>query len=194
MLPPPLVVSNKTRPRVQSLARSARTLRSTLTQHRRPGWLGDLSDLLAGTDDPLPAVGLVLDVLVLRVGALPDLDLTPAADERHAHRRQEVVRGVGVLVDAAVEGARGVLAHHGVDHGLAAGVVEVEVRDVVDDAGDGDELAPVLDLVDVVVPLDDGEGLERHAQSRVERFWSSFFCSCWTRPFSISLWRNCLRS
>lgn len=73
------------------------------------------------------------------------------------------MRRVGVHVHAAVKHGRGVLADAAADHGLAAGVILDEIRDIVDHARHGDEAAPVLGLVDVVVPLDDGELVQGHA-------------------------------
>ena len=123
----------------------------------------DLGRLVAGADDLLAlAVADVLDVLVLALGALPDLDLAAAADDADAHGREQVVRRVGVHVDAAVEHGRRVLADAAADHGFAARVVLDELRHVVDHARDGDEAAAVLRLVDVVVPFDDGELVERN--------------------------------
>ena len=66
-----------------------------------------------------------------------------------------------MVVDAAVEDGRRVLADARVDQRLAARVVLDEVADVVDDARDGDERAPVLGLGHIVVPADDGQLLER---------------------------------
>ena len=119
--------------------------------------LRHLGDLVAGADDALAGrVGDVGDVLVLLLDALPDLDLAAAAEDADAHGGQEVVSGVGVVVDAAVEDGGGVFANGRRDEGLAAGVVLDEVGDVVDDAGDGDEGLAVLGVGDKVVPADDG--------------------------------------
>lgn len=103
-------------------------------------------------------------VLVLELCALPDLDLAAAAQDADAHGGEDVVGGVGVEVDAAVEDGGGVAADGGADEGLAAGVVLDEVADVVDDAADGGEGLAVLAAVgDEVVPVDDGELLEGDA-------------------------------
>ena len=140
-------------PHVPSIKHSRRSGRSD--------GLRDLGDLVAGADDLLALAVLVeLDVLVLALGALPDLDLTAAADDTDAHGGEQVVRGVGVHVDAAVEHGGGVLADAAVDHGFASRVVLDEFRDVVDDARDGDEAASVLGLVGEVVPFHDWEGVE----------------------------------
>lgn len=131
---------------------------------RRLRRLHDLRRLVARPNDLRPrAVVHVLHVLILPLRALPDLDLAAAADDAHPHRTQQIMRGVGVHVHAAVEHGRGVLSDAAADHGFASGVVLDELRDVVDHARDGDEAAPVLGLVDVVVPLDDGELVEGHA-------------------------------
>lgn len=131
---------------------------------RRFRRLHNLRRLITCPDDLRPrAVIHVLHVLILPLRALPDLDLAAAADDAHPHGTQQVMRGVGVHVHAAVEHGRGVLADAAADHGLAAGVVLDELRDVVDHARDGDEAAPVLGLVDEVVPLDDGELVQGHA-------------------------------
>ena len=95
--------------------------------------------------------------------SLPDLDLHTAADDADPHRREQVVCGVAVVVHAAVEHGRGILADAGLDHGLAARVVVDEVRDIMDYTSDGDEATAVAGLVNVVVPFHDGELLERHA-------------------------------
>ena len=73
------------------------------------------------------------------------------------------MRRIAVHVDAPVEHGRGILADAGADHGFAARMSFDKVRDVVDDARDGDEAAAVLGLVDVVVPLHDREGVEGNA-------------------------------
>lgn len=126
--------------------------------------LGHAGDLQPGADDSL--AGRVVDhsgILVLRLGPLPDFDLAATADDAHAHRREEVVRGVAVQVDSAVEDGRGVLADSAGDQGLTTRVVLNEVGDVVDHTGHGDEATAGLGLGDVVVPGDDGELLEGSA-------------------------------
>lgn len=126
--------------------------------------LHDLRRLIARPDDLMTrAVVHVLHVLVLPLRALPDLDLASTADDTNPHRAQQVVRGVGVHVHASVEHGRGVLANAAADHGFASGVVLDEFRDVVDNARNGNEAASVLGLVDVVVPLNNGELVQGHA-------------------------------
>ncbi|KAI6876604.1 Acyl-CoA [Hortaea werneckii] len=123
----------------------------------------DLSDLLASPDDPLTV--LVFDdhgALAVIVGALPDLDFHAAADYTDTHGGEQVVGGVGVVVDAAVEHGGRVLADPALDHGLATGVVGDEVGHVVDDTGNRDQATAVLALVNVVIPLEDGQLLKRH--------------------------------
>ena len=71
--------------------------------------------------------------------------------------------GVGVVVDTAIENGGGVLTDGGVDESLAAGVVVDEVTNIVDDTGDGGKLlAPLLAVSNEVVPVDNGELLERY--------------------------------
>lgn len=101
-------------------------------------------------------------VLVVHVVTLPDLDFHAAADDADAHGREEIVGGVGVEVDTAVEHGGRVLADTAPDHGLATGVVLDEVGNVVDDATDADETLAVLGALNVVVPFHDGELLERN--------------------------------
>ena len=85
------------------------------------------------------------------------------------------MRRIAVHVDAAVEHGGCILADAGADHGFAAGMIFDEVGDVVDDAGDGDEAAAVLGLVDVVVPFHDGQGVEGHAPVELGAFLVEFF-------------------
>lgn len=70
---------------------------------------------------------------------------------------------VGVEVDTTVEDGGGILSDARRDEGLATGVVLNEVCHVVDDTGDGNKTPAVLGLLDVVVPVDDGQLLQRHA-------------------------------
>ena len=126
---------------------------------RSPGCsdgLCDLGDLVAGADDLLTLTVFVeLHVLVLPLCSLPDLDFAAAADDADAHCGEEVVRGVGVHVDASVEHGGGVFADAAADHGFPAWVFFDELGDVVDDSRDGDETAAVLGLVLEVVPFHD---------------------------------------
>jgi hypothetical protein len=125
------------------------------------GRLDDLGHLRASTHDAV-ACGVLNEVLVLAVGALPDLDLHAAADDTNAHSGEKVVGGVGVVVDTAVEHGGGVLANTGLDHGLSTRVVVDEIGNIVDNTSDSDQATAVLSLVHVVVPLHDGELLKRN--------------------------------
>lgn len=123
--------------------------------------LNDLGDLVAGTNDALAGrVVDIGDVLVLELGAFPDLDLAAAAEDADAHSREQVVGSVGVQVDTAVEDGGGVLANSGTDEGLATGVLLDEGGHVVDDTSNGNESLTVLGVGDKVVPGDDGELLQ----------------------------------
>ena len=70
---------------------------------------------------------------------------------------------VGVEVDTTIEHSCSVLANAGVDHGTSTWVVLDEARDVMDNTSNADELAAILALVDVVVPLHNWQLLEGHA-------------------------------
>lgn len=122
--------------------------------------LRDLGDLLASTDDTLTIL-VANVVVVLLVGSLPDLNLTPTTDDTNSHGREQVMSGVGVVVDAAVEHGGGILTDTRVDHSLATGVVLDKVGDIVDNAGDRDEPTTILGLLDVLVPLHDGKLVQR---------------------------------
>ena len=125
--------------------------------------LRDLGDLVAGADDFLPLTVLVeLHVFILPLCSLPNLDLAATADDADSHRREEIVGGVGVHVDASVEHGGGVLADAAVDHGLASRVLLDEFCDIVNHARDGDQAAAVLRLVLKVVPFHDWQCVERY--------------------------------
>lgn len=124
--------------------------------------LRDLGKLRTGADNTLAGrVVHVGDVLVLELGALPDLNLAAAAENADTHGGQEVVGGVGVVVDTTIEDGSGVLANGGGDEGLATGVVLDEGGHVMDDTSNSDEGLAVLGLGDKVVPADDGKLLQR---------------------------------
>ena len=124
--------------------------------------MGNAGDLLASTNDTLTrAVEDKVDALVLLLSALPDLDLAASADDTDSHGRQQVVRSVGVVVHAAVEHGSGILANTSVDHGLATRVVLDKVRAIVDDTGNGNEATTLLRLLDVLLPLHDGQLIQR---------------------------------
>lgn len=126
-------------------------------------WLRDLGDLVAGADDAVARrVVDVGNILVLKLSSLPNFDLASTAEDTNTHGGQQVVSGVGVVVDTTVEDGGGVLADGGRDQSLASGVVIDEVGHVVDDTSNGNEsLALVLGGVNKVVPADDRELLER---------------------------------
>ena len=77
------------------------------------------------------------------------------------------MRGVGVVVDAAVEDGGGVLSDARGDESLSAGVVLDEVGHVMDDTGNSNESAAVLGFGLVRVPVDDGSCSRGIPQSRV---------------------------
>lgn len=103
----------------------------------------------------------MVDVLVLALGALPDLDFAAAADDANSHGGEQVVCSIGVVVYTSVEHGSGVLTNTGLDRGLATGVVIDEVGHIVDNTGDGHKTTAVLALVDIVVPFHDGKLVER---------------------------------
>lgn len=120
-----------------------------------------LRNLLARSYNLIPSIVLVvLAILAALLCTLPDLDLHATADDADSHGRKQVVRGVGVVVHAAVEHGRRVLANARADHGLATRVILDESSDVVNNARNRDESAPILRLLDKVVPLHDGKLLE----------------------------------
>jgi len=123
--------------------------------------LDDLGHLRASTHDAV-ASGILNEVLVLAVGALPDLDLHAATDDTDAHGGEKVVGGVGVVVDTAVEHGGCILAKTRLDHGLSTRVVVDEVGNIVNDTSDGNQATAVLSLVHVVIPLHDGKLLKRN--------------------------------
>lgn len=71
------------------------------------------------------------------------------------------MRGVGVQVNTTVEDGGSVLANGRRDEGLATGVVLDEVGHVVDDTSNGNESLAVLRLGNKIVPVNDGELVER---------------------------------
>ena len=126
------------------------------------GGLDNLRHLSTRADDPVALI--ILDdfaLLVLGVGLFPDLDLATAADNTDSHGGEQVVGSVRVVVDTTVEHGSGVLAETALDHGLATRVILDEVGDIVNDTSDSNETAAILGLLDVVIPLHDGELLKR---------------------------------
>jgi hypothetical protein len=126
--------------------------------------LSNPGDLVASADNGVTG-GVLGDeaLFVLHLGTLPDLDLTSTTNDTDAHCGKEVVGTVGVEVDTTVEHGGGVLAETALDESLTTGVLVDEVGDVVNNTGDSNKTAAVLDLLNVVVPLDDGKLLERNA-------------------------------
>jgi hypothetical protein len=115
--------------------------------------------LVAGTDDRVTELVLGSEAVLL-LGALPDLNLTATTDDTDAHSGEKVVGSVGVEVDTTVEHGSGILADTALDKSLATGVLVDEVGDIVDNTGDSDETTTVLGLLNIVVPLDDGQLLK----------------------------------
>lgn len=121
--------------------------------------LVDTSNLGIGADNALTrSVVDGVDITLLGLRALPNLDLAATVEDTVAHGREEVVGGVGVVVDTTVEDSGGVLANGRADESLATGVLLDEVGNVVDDTSNGNEgLAVSLGGLNKVVPADDGE-------------------------------------
>lgn len=133
-----------------------------LRRARADKWLLDLGNLVACSNDGVTS--LVLDdlgVLAFPLGALPDLHLATTADDTNPHGREQVVCGVGVEIYTTVEHSGSILAEAALDESLASRVLLDEVGHIVDDTSNSDEAASVLDLLDVIVPLDNGELIER---------------------------------
>ena len=136
----------------------------------------DLGWLVPRPNDLLPrAVVHELHVLVLPLGPLPDLDLATTTDDTHPHRRKQIVSGIGVHVNAPVEHGRGILANAAADHSFASRVILDELRNIVDDTRDGDETTPILGLVDIVIPFNDGELVQRDAPVEPRALLVEFF-------------------
>jgi len=123
--------------------------------------LSNLGDLIAGTDDRVTELVLGSEAVLL-LGALPDLNLTATTDYTDAHSGEKVVGSVGVEVDTTIEHGSGILADAALNESLTTGVLIDEVGDVVDNTSDSDETTAVLGLLNVVVPLDDGQLLKRN--------------------------------
>lgn len=122
----------------------------------------DLGDLVSCPDNGVASVVLdVLDILVLPLGALPDLDLAATTDDTYPHSREQVVRGIGVQVHATVEHGGNVLAKTALDEGPASRVLVDEVGDIMNNTSDSDETTAIANLFNIVVPFDNGELVER---------------------------------
>lgn len=125
--------------------------------------LRHLGRLRASTDDTLTIRGVhVGDVLVLKLSTLPDLHLAATTEDTNTHSREEVVGGVGVVVDTTVKDGGGILADGRVDEGTATRVVLDEVGDIVDDTGNSNEALSFLRLSNEVIPVNNGELVKRN--------------------------------
>lgn len=117
-------------------------------------WHADLGDLVAGTDDLLALLIFdIVDIFVLPLSTLPDFNLAATSNNTDTHGTEQVVRGVAVHVHASVEHGGSVLANARADHCLSTRVMFDEFGNVVDYTSHGDQTAPVLGLVDIVVPF-----------------------------------------
>jgi hypothetical protein len=125
--------------------------------------LRNLGNLVTGPDDVVAVVILDdVDILVLPLSALPDLNLASTADDTDSHSGQQVVGTVRVEVDTTVEHGGSILANTALDESLATRVLVNEIGNVMDNTGNGNETTAVLGLLNIVVPLDDGELVERY--------------------------------
>ena len=73
------------------------------------------------------------------------------------------MRGVGVVVDTAVEDGGGVLSDARTDEGFSTWVFLDEVCDIMDDTSDGNECTAILGFGLIGIPVDDGELFQRDA-------------------------------
>lgn len=134
------------------------TLGSIGTGH----WCGEPGNLRACTNDALAS--RVIDighVLVLKLGALPDLDFTATAEDTDSHGGEKVVGGVGVVINTAIEDGGGILANGRRDQRLATRMVLDEVGNIVNDTGNGNKTLAVLGICNKVVPVHNGELFQR---------------------------------
>lgn len=121
----------------------------------------NLGDLVARTNDGVSSIILgPLGVFVFPLRPLPDFDLATATNDTNSHSREQVVCCIRVKVDAAVEHGGSIFAESALDERFASRMLVDEVGDIVDDTGDSDKTAAVLNLLNVIVPLDDGELIE----------------------------------
>jgi hypothetical protein len=135
-----------------------KALHGRLCRARADDRLLHLSDLVACPDNRVSSVILdIVHFLVLPLGTLPDLDLASTANDAHPHSREQVVGSVGVEINTAIEHGGGILAQTAPDESLAAGVFVDEVGHVMNNASDSNQTTAILDLVDVIIPLNDGE-------------------------------------
>lgn len=122
--------------------------------------LSDLGDLVTSPDDRVTRGVLRSDTILLHLRTLPDLNLATTADDTNTHGGEEVVSSVGVEVDTAVEHGGSVLADTALDESLTTRVLVDEVGDVVNNTSNSNKAAAVLSLLNVVVPLNDGQLLK----------------------------------
>lgn len=122
-----------------------------------------LGDLVSGADDAVASAVLdILDILGGILTTLPDLDFASATNDANAHRGEEVVCGVGVIVDTAVEHSGSVLADTRGNQSLASRMILDEVGDIVYDTSYGNEATAALSLGNIIVPFDDRKLLKRN--------------------------------
>jgi len=130
---------------------------------RADNGLLDLGNLVACPDDGFASAVIdVLHVLVFTLGAFPDLNFAATTDYAHPHRREQIVRGIGVHVHTAVEHRSDVFAESALNQRFASRVLVDEIGHVVDNTGNSDEAAAVVGLLDVILPLDDGKLVKRN--------------------------------
>jgi hypothetical protein len=123
----------------------------------------DLGDLVPRPEDRVASTVLdELRVFVLHLGPLPDLNLAATTDNTNTHRREQVVGTIAVEIYTAVEHGGGVLAETTLDERPATGVLADERCDIVNNSSNSDKATAILDLLNIVVPLDDGELVKRH--------------------------------
>lgn len=70
--------------------------------------------------------------------------------------------GIGVEVDTAVEHGSSIFTDATLDQGLATGVLADEVGNIVNNTSNGDQTAAVLSLLNIIIPLNDGQLLKRY--------------------------------
>jgi len=146
-----------------SLVRIHIKRKGRLSSTRADNGLVDFGDLVACPDDRVASLILhVLDVLVFTLGTLPDLNLTAAANYPNPHGREEVVRAIGVHINTAIKHSGSILSESAADESLATGVLFDEISHIVNNTGHGDETSAILDLFNIVVPLDDWELIKRN--------------------------------
>lgn len=104
----------------------------------------------------------VLHVFVLPLSALPNLDLATTTDDTNPHRGEQVVSRVRMEVNTAIEHGGSILAEATPDERLASRVLVDEVGHVMDDASNSNETTAIVDLLNIIVPLNDGKLVKRN--------------------------------